>query len=489
MGKHGSGTTLPDLILHFLQYDLLLTQAITSGVGLGICYRLIEDFLTTKPSTTQLTIIFTTRDSKKSADTLTALDTHLARARRRHAGGRTLHHIHFLPQNVDLTSLLSVRQLAYTLLRSQVPHLNAVIFNGGNLGLAAMNWPLAIWKSMTDTVNELTWPVSKLSAVGLVTQPQLQRLGSNADLSFEPPLGQLFASNVFGHYLLAHWLTPLLRCLPASTPGRMIWVGSIECVAQHFDPDDIQALRSPTAYEHSKRLTDLLAITAHNQPSTSRSVQSFLTPSDPFTRELPTSNPLHDTEPEIHVVHPAICVTNNATHVMPFPWILSRIFVMFAYVSRLLGSPWALVTGYNGAFAISWLALATTEEVEDKKMEDHVGLIGAAEESTLEARSGSVREVGGAVKWGSSTTVGGTLSVRKTEVECWGINGSGEPYGSRWWGGKMGRRRGAKDATAEDVERFMADGARAWREMETLRKEWEGRLEAYDKMQAGGESS
>jgi hypothetical protein len=44
--------------------------------------------------------------------------------------------------------------------------------------------------------------------------------------------------------------------------------------------------------------------------------------------------------------------------------------------------------------------------------------------------------------------------------------------------------RGAKDANREDVETFVEEGAKVWREMEQLRKEWEERLDEHEKKQA-----
>lgn len=130
------------------------------------------------------------------------------------------------------------------------------------------------------------------------------------------------------------------------------------------------------------------------------------------------------------------------------------------YSARLIGSPWHTVFAYVGATAPVWLALATPEEIAE-------------------------REKPGAAKWGSAVTRSGEESVRRTDVPGWGVSGDGEvvewwQVGSGWLGG-WGRKRGAKDATREDVEAFVEGGALVWGELERLRVEWEGRIEKNER--------
>jgi 3-keto steroid reductase len=130
--------------------------------------------------------------------------------------------------------------------------------------------------------------------------------------------------------------------------------------------------------------------------------------------------------------------------------------ILAFYVARLIGSPWHTVSAYSGANAPVWLALAHPQEI-------------------------SGREKAGPAKWGSAVTRSGRESVQRTEVPGWGVCGDGAKIewwqvGS-WWLGGWGRKRGTQDATREDVERFVEDGALVWRELERLRVEWEGRIE------------
>lgn len=305
---------------------------------------------------------------------------------------------------------------------------------------------------MTDHVQALTWPSFKLSVAGLLAPPQLPSSSSDRPLEKEPVLGLVFCANVFGHYVLAHRLMPLLRACQSSKPGRIIWLSSVEGEVHDFNKDDPQALESHSPYEHSKRMTDLMVLTSTNQAATAKSVQSFLAP-DTSDRRL-TNNPTLSA-PQIHVAHPGVC----ATSIVPLPWILQLMMRLSFYIARLIGSPWHTISPYLGATAPVWLALADPDEIAD-------------------------REKPGPALWGSAVTRRGRESVQRTDVPGWGVCGDGRKVewwhdGVRWLGG-WGRRRGARDASAEDVERFIEDGAFVWTELEKLRKEWESRIDSSE---------
>lgn len=420
-----------------------------SGLGLGICIRLVDDFLKARSASESLTIIFTTRGARKSADTLNTLQAHLSTT---HPTEKD--RILFQPENVDLTSLLSVQTLAVKLLDSDVPQLDAIILNAGIGGWLGLNWPLAIATVLTDVRRATTWPTFKIGAVGALTQPQLP--AKDGRTSDEPPLGEVFCANVFGHYMLAHWLMPLLWACSNSRPGRIIWISSIEASQHHFDLQDLQGVRTSASYEHTKRLSDYLALSA-TDPASQQSVESFLDPEDSLTK--PISRPRR-ARPTIHTSHPGIVTTT----IVALYWIVHQAWLLVSYASRWLGSPWATVTPYVAAVSTTWLALVSEDELAAKE------------------------KVGGgrAAKWGSASNRSGQARVEMTDTEGWGLTGSGQPFADIWWGGpgwwgggSLGRAVNARDATREDVEDFIATGARAWKGMEELRVDWEQRLAAY----------
>lgn len=433
-------------------HQYVLVTGANSGLGLGICCRLTDEFLDRANPDQKLTIIYTTRSSRKAADTLATLEQHLAKHR---GATKSNRQVYFQPENVDLGGLLSVRALGRKLVESDLPHLNSIVLNAGIGGWTGFNWFTVVWKVLTQIRQATTWPTFKLGAVGLVTKPQFPQ--DRSPDREEPVLGEVFCANVFGHYMLVHWLMPLLRACPSDSPGKIIWTTSIEASRHHYNPEDHQGLRTDAAYENSKRLTDSLALTADGQPSTADSVKEYTT-SPVSTRAGITRPDL--CEPVFHLAHPGICATTIVdVYFFVFPF-----YVLGLYLARWCGSVWANVTSYKGAFAFSWLALATPAEIKSMALET----------------AGSNE---GKIKWGSSTVWWGKTSAKPSEVEGWGVNGTGEPFKDSWWAGHVGRKSGAKDATPEDVEDFISTGAIAWKQMETLRKEWETRIEAYEAKQ------
>ena len=218
---------------------------------------MIDEFLAKEPASVSLTILFTTRTARKSADTLQTLKSHLARNKSKLARQR----VHLQPESVELTNLRSVRSLARKLVASDIPYLNSVVLNAGIGGWSGLDWPAAVRTVLADIRRATTWPTFKLGVVGLTAKPQFPLL-SDGKAFEEPALAEVFTANVFGHYMLAHWLMPLLCACDNTTSGKLVWVRSIEASSHHYNPTDPQGFLSDAAYEHSKRVTDYLALTS-----------------------------------------------------------------------------------------------------------------------------------------------------------------------------------------------------------------------------------
>jgi 3-keto steroid reductase len=355
---------------------------------------------------------------------------------------------------LELTSLISIRDLSRRLLRDDIPYLNAIVLNAGIGGWAGIDWPVMVWTALTSIRQSTTWPTAKIGIEGLITTAQFSH---DAIADREPLLGEVFCANAFGHYMLAHYLMPLFRACPPDSPGRIIWSSSIEADVHHYNPDDHQALKSPHAYEHTKRIADFLALTS-TQPSTANLVQQYTSDSsttrdDPRVRARPSLS-----TPTIHVCHPGICTTT----IIALYWIIQQCYLLGIYLARWLGSPWANVTAWHGAASATWLALASPSDLQAKEIE-------AMGTSTS-----------GAMKWGSSVDRLGNSYVRVTEIPGWGLDGSGMPFKDKWWGGSLGRKSGSVDATKEDVTEFIVQGKKVWERMEALRMEWEARIEKFE---------
>ena len=391
----------------------------------------------------------------------------------RELGAPLDHRISLQPEQVDLTSLRSVRNLSTRLLEN-LPRLDTIICNAGYGGFTGIDWPTAIKEVLTDFLNSLTYPSFKLSTTGEKTAAQTSPRSCDAEggesQRDEPALGQVFASNVFGHYLLSHQLIPLLSASPDQ--GRIIFISSIEALASHFSPADFQALTSNKAYESSKRLTDIMVLTS-TLPSTKPFVHRFLTasattpsqsislldnessdPSRGSTPDIPPQRislsdneyrlPTHP-EPKIYLSHPGVCATSILTlSLIPF-----YLRILAFYIARWLGSPWHTVSAYKGACAPVWLALADQVELED------------------------MEQIEGKGKWGSVCDRMGHERVMRTVVEGWGLGGR---MGESGVDNRHGSKKGFQEVTQEDREGFEELGRECWREMEGLRLTWEEML-------------
>ena len=354
-------------------------------------------------------------------------------------------------------------------LLKNLPRLDCIICNAGIGGCRGIDWPYAIWTVLTDLVHAVSWPQFKLQSVGVTAAPQTFSITTDTFSRDEPALGQVFISNVFGHYILSHALLPLLSA--SSDKGRIVFTSSIESRPLHLNINDIQALESDSAYESSKHLTDVLALTSTLR-STKPFVQRFLSTSSPqasqtislMDNESPEETPpdsapgtpppvitLADNEyhppttpgPKIYLAHPGVC----ATAFVPLPIILYYIMVAAMYLARWFGSPWHTCSAYKGACAPVWLALVDQEEIEDMEQREGKG------------------------KWGSAVDIGGHERVMRTVVEGWGVGGRMGEGGMR---GRRGTRREIdKEVTKEDREEFEEVGRQCWRQMEALRVQWE----------------
>lgn len=327
---------------------------------------------------------------------------------------------------VDLLKLASVRLLARRLLR-RGQRLDAVVWNAGITGWRGLNWPRAVWDVCTDLVHGTTYPRYPIVQVGLRAKAQFQGDGGGQGKR-EPELGQVFTANVFGHYLLTHWLAPLLHA-----ESRVVWISSISALADAFRDDDVQALRSPAPYEASKRLTDLLVLTSE-LPSTQPSVQRFL-PGPSASR------------PRMLLTHPGVVGTSIAG----LHWLLELCMFAAMYLSRWLGSPWHPVEPYKGAVSAVFAVLGSLPERREGKG-----------------------------KWGAATTVFGDERVARTEVEGWGFCGEVGVVPAGSVTRKKGQCRGPRETTREAREEFEESGRVVWREMERMREEWEGLLGAIE---------
>ncbi|KAK0709686.1 hypothetical protein B0T26DRAFT_722552 [Lasiosphaeria miniovina] len=475
----------------------VLVTGASSGIGLGIGQRLISEYLATRSLSAHLVLIPTARNVKKSNETVYALRQHAkevaltsttlrARAGPSYDPRQTTRRIHILSVQLDLCNFLTVQQAADQLVNGtlsgppneggadddadffeplvdvHIPRLDSVILNAGIGGWTGIDWPKVVHNILTrGIVQATTWPTFKAATPGYLINPLPAK--KNADQRDakvpvpqsrpqpQPRVGEVFCANVFGHYLFVHAVTPLLwRDSDPLPPGRIIWESSIEPVWDSLSLDDFQGIKTDAAYESSKRVTDLLALTS-SLPAAWPFVSSWLKPDK---KANPTAaaatNP-----PKVYVVHPGVVQTT----MFPLNAFLFFWYRVVLYLSRFLGSPWHPITAYKGACAPVWLALQ--------------------EQGALDA-VGAER-----IKYGSSTTWAGEDRVKMSEVEGWGWDGRvadpnvavSKDRDTRLLGKTTGRKHGATELSEGKRAEFEALGVACWRKMDELRKEWEVRIQ------------
>lgn len=379
-------------------------------------------------------MLFSTRSASKSEDTRKRLGLHFQRTLRK-ANGTTLGISLLLEKRVklegvqvDLLKLTTCKALAEQLL-NRGQELDAVIWNAGIPGWSGLNWPKAILDILTGVVHESTYPTYPICIVGAEAKPQLPERKEEGK---EPVLGEVFTANVFGHYMLTHYLTPLFHA-----DSRIIWIGSISAVAETFTANDIQGLRASMAYESSKRVTDYLVLTS-DLPSTQPYIQNF----------LPSSG---NARPRMYVAHPGVIGTSIAS----LHWILEAAMFAFFYLARWLGSPWHCVEPYKGAVSAVYAALSPAEQLPATEKREGKG------------------------KWGSAVSVYGDERVARTETEGWGFGGEMDVAAAP--GGIASTWKRRQKMTKESREEFEVVGRGVWKEMEEMRVEWERRLGPIDR--------
>ncbi|KAH7027885.1 3-ketosteroid reductase [Microdochium trichocladiopsis] len=455
---------------------IILVTGANSGVGLGISQRLIDDFLSTKPLSSHLILLPTTRSARKSSETIYALREYLHGAAttspkaRAHAGINydpedAIGRVHILSVQVDLCDLHSIYtaadQLVYGTISDptgvlpdvKIPKLDAALFNAGIGGWSGLNWFGLFGQILRRGIPQATtYPTFKL-AYPTVMLDTKKLLGPVEAKTEPPPLAEVFTANTFGHYLLAHELMPLLsRNDVREEPGRIVFTSSIDAEHEHLSFKYFQAERETPPYESSKRITDVITLTA-TLPSVEPLTRQFFQVPESSSSTTSKKNPT--VRPKLYVTHPGIV----CTPIFPLNFVLFFFYRLTMYVARMLGSPWHVVTTYLGGCAAAWLGLES--------------------QSVLDAQSAHL------AKWGSAIAPfgGGGAQPKMSEVDGWGWQGeienadalAAEPATGMQRKLK-GRKWDAVTLTPERREQFEQDGRACWTELERLRGEWERAL-------------
>ncbi|XP_014842475.1 PREDICTED: 3-keto-steroid reductase-like [Poecilia mexicana] len=149
-------------------------------------------------------------------------------------------------------------------------------------------------------------------------------------------LQQVFATNLFGHFLLIRELEPVL-CQEGRT-SQLVWTSSSNANRSAFSLEDIQHRRGTQPYSSSKYATDLLSLSL-NQHYNKQGLYSS-------------------------VVCPGFVMTNLTFGILPsFPAFLWTLLMPVFWLIRVFTNTFTL-TPYNGSEALLWLFRQKPESLD-----------------------------------------------------------------------------------------------------------------------------
>ncbi|KAI8138569.1 hypothetical protein BJV82DRAFT_288139 [Fennellomyces sp. T-0311] len=261
-----------------------------AGVGYGIAQRLLEE----DPFTS---VVMACRNHTRASRARESLLAQFPDA-------------HIDIKLVDISSAMSVLDFCKAMQNSYT-HIDFLFCNAGVLSTSGINWGQVIWLFLANPVSFLESSDATVQIVGEIN---------------DDGMGSVFAANVFGHYIMARELEPLLH---RSGGGRVIWTSSVTAEDSMFDIEDWQGIKSQLPYESSKWACDLVAIGSNARYANQKQdIVSFTT-------------------------SPGVV----ASSIGNLPIWITKLRTLIHYAFRFAGVTSQNITGYRGAIADVFVAL------------------------------------------------------------------------------------------------------------------------------------
>lgn len=279
---------------------VVIVTGANSGIGLALCERLLTE-------DSQLRLCLACRNMQRAESARSALLT-----------SHTNAHVDLL--HLDVGSVQSVLTAAEEV-KARYNRIDFLYLNAGIMPNPQVNIK-AFFKGLfsRNVINMFA------TAEGLLTQQDL--LNSDG-------LQEVFATNLFGHFLLIRELEPLL--CDTGHASRVVWTSSSNARRSAFNIEDMQHRNGMEPYSSSKYASDMLSL-ALNRHKNSQGLFSS-------------------------VVCPGLVMTNLTygilpscfwTFIMPIMWLI-----------RIFTNTFTL-TAYNGAEALHWLFLQRPESLDPR---------------------------------------------------------------------------------------------------------------------------
>ncbi|KAI8371112.1 hypothetical protein BD560DRAFT_396154 [Blakeslea trispora] len=274
------------------QNKVAIITGANSGVGFAVCQRLLE------AERDEITVVMACRNPSRAEKAKELLKQQFPYG-------------HIEIELVDVGSAHSVLSFCQAI-RNKYSHINYLFCNAGILSTKGVDWMTVIRMFLTDPVGLVERSDSTIQNVGEINKDGI---------------GEVFAANVLGHYIMMREMEDLLD---KSGDGRIIWTSSITAKYDCFDIDDWQGINSKEPYESSKWACDLVSIQSNER----------------FQREgLKISS--FTTSPGVV----ASQIGGLATWIVYFR-------ILFHYFMRIMGVASQNISSYNGSIADVYVALA-----------------------------------------------------------------------------------------------------------------------------------
>ncbi|KDQ65009.1 hypothetical protein JAAARDRAFT_202254 [Jaapia argillacea MUCL 33604] len=326
---------------------IIIVTGANSGVGLGICHRLLSQLSQRDPPDAHpafnptsevaeveedghiypcsgLTLVMACRSINKAEaarrELYDTLDKEIAERSRKGEddgfGGKFRRNLTIDILQVDLSQMSSVFKFCDEV-RQKYPYVSHLIFNAGVIHMSGIAWFEATIELCTHFIHAVTYPSFYKQHTG-----EMSRDG----------LGWVWQSNVFGHFAMYRSLQPLLSQTPAPcSPSRVIWTSSLEA-HRLYDSDDFQLTKTDHSYEGSKYQIELIATQLARREDREKNIRHF-------------------------IVHPGVASTNISASKLNFFTEFFKVLTFF--IARFFGSPHHTITAANAAFSAVHVTLVS----------------------------------------------------------------------------------------------------------------------------------
>ncbi|KAJ3875970.1 hypothetical protein F5051DRAFT_454166 [Lentinula edodes] len=274
--------------------------------------------------------------------------------------------------SVDLSSLETIPKFVQEL-EISYPYVSHLICNAGIAPFISINWPSCIHQLLTDPLGAVTTPTYYLQTWGEVSQDGY---------------GFTWQCNVFGHYTLYKDLYHLLSSSKYRYDSRVIWTSSLES-KKTYRAEDWQLKKTHDPYGSSKYQVELISAELDkrvlDEPNVSKRVRHF-------------------------TAHPGVTHTNiDLNLINPLLHYLKH-FIF--YLARWIGSPNHPIALDKGAVSVVWLSIISLSTLSVFSASNK-----GSKGDPLSNKSGSGSGVRPRLKFAAQTDFWGHSCVGVTEIE------------------------------------------------------------------------